>query len=193
MSACSSLPLDLRKENEYITEGKHRRYYLNLLRSRARRLMHADSDFIVIPCNTVHEFYRQIQEAVPVPVVNLIEVVAQEVAHRQWRRVVLLATSRTVLTRLYQRALAKLNVEIYVPTPKEQKKLDKLIQGLLGDRKNDAHQRFLESLIAKAGAKNILLGCTDLQLVFPPVGDGRRQHGGFGAAHRASHNVSKIA
>ena len=163
-----SLPLDVRKESEYIASGLHRRHYLRLLRQGARRLARVDSDFIVIPCNTVHEFYAQISRSVGVPVVNLIRVVAQEVQRRGWKRVVLLATSRTVQTRLYQQALVKAGIEIHVPSTAEQTELDLLIQGLLGNRKEDKHQRFLEQLVMRAGAKNIVLGCTDLQLLFPP-------------------------
>lgn len=163
-----SLPLDLRKEAEYIASGLHRRHYLRLLRQGVCRLARVESNFIVIPCNTVHEFHPQIAKSAGVPVVNLIHVVAKEVQRRGWRRVVLLATSRTVQTRLYQQALTKAEVKIHVPTLEEQQELDQLIQGLLGDRKEDRHQKFLERLIANAGAKNIVLGCTDLQLLFPP-------------------------
>jgi aspartate racemase len=155
-------------ESEYIASGLHRRHYLRLLRQGACRLARTESDFIVIPCNTVHEFHPQIAKSVDVPVVNLIHVVAQDVPRRGWRRVVLRATSRSVQTRLYQQALVRAEVEIHVPTSEEQRELDALIQGLLGDRKEDKHQKFLERLIAKAGAKNIVLGCTDLQLLFPP-------------------------
>lgn len=163
-----SLPLDVRMESEYIASGLHRRHYLRLLRQGASRLACTESDFIVIPCNTVHEFHPQIAASVAVPVVNLIHVVAQEVQRRGWERVVLLATSRTVQTRLYQKALAEAKVEIHIPGPEEQRELDQIIQGLLGDRKEDKHQKFLEQLIARAGARNIVLGCTDLQLLFPP-------------------------
>ncbi|MDO8504968.1 MAG: amino acid racemase [bacterium] len=163
-----SLPLDLRKESEYIASGLHRRHYLRLLRQGADRLERTDSNFIVIPCNTVHEFHLQIAKSVAVPVVNLIHVVAREVQRRGWKRVVLLATSRTVQTRLYQQALAEAKVEIHIPSPGEQCELDQIIQGLLGDRKEDKHQKFLEQIIARARAKNIVLGCTDLQLLFPP-------------------------
>ncbi len=44
-----SLPLDLRKESEYIASGLHRRHYLRLLRQGACRLARRESDFIVIP------------------------------------------------------------------------------------------------------------------------------------------------
>ncbi|MDP2586766.1 MAG: amino acid racemase [Candidatus Komeilibacteria bacterium] len=162
-----SLPLDLQKESEYISLGSHRRHYLRLLRRGACRLTRTECDFIVIPCNTVHEFYPQIVQSAGAPIVNLIDVVAKEVEKRGWQQVTLLATSRTIQTRLYQKVLARAKIEVRVPCQQDQVVLDQLIQGLVGDNRDDKQQQFLEQLIAKAGAKNIVLGCTDLQLLFP--------------------------
>ncbi len=163
-----SLPLDPRKEAEYIAAGKNTRYYLAQLLDGAKRLEQAGSDHIVIPCNTVHEFHSKIARVVNIPVTNLIKVVAQEVLRRGWQKVMLLATTRTVRQRLYQRALADVGLDIHVPSAEKQQKLDLLIQGLLGNKKDDAHQQFLKDLIAQARTEHIILGCTDLQLLFPP-------------------------
>jgi aspartate racemase len=163
-----SLPLDVAKEAEYISAGKHTKYYFQQLRTGAHRLITGGADLIVIPCNTVHEFHPALSELISVPVSNLIEIAAQEVVQRQWRKVLLLATSRTLQTRLYQTALEKSGVEIRVPEPEEQKKIDALIQRALADGGTEEDVAFLESLQTKAGADGVLLGCTDLQLMFPP-------------------------
>lgn len=161
-----SLPLDPEKEREYIAAGKHRRYYHALMSAGLRALRAAGSSFVVIPCNTVHEFHPVLTEEAEIPIVNLIDVVAEEVARRAWTNVFVLATSRTIKTRLYQDALSRVGVSVALPTPLDQARLDQLIQGLLGDRQDTSHQRFLETMIERAGSQHIVLGCTDLQLVF---------------------------
>ncbi|MDO8581830.1 MAG: amino acid racemase [bacterium] len=162
-----SLPLDVRKESEYIAQGAHRRYYQRLLAHGATALEQAGSSCLVIPCNTVHEFHPALSRITRVPIVNLIDVVVRAVLQRKWHRVLLLATSRTIHTQLYQRALVPHGVDVQIPCVKEQRALDRLIQGLLGDRRDPEHQAFLRSLVLQAGTEHIVLGCTDLQLLFP--------------------------
>jgi aspartate racemase len=163
-----NLPLNIKKESEYIRFGKHKRHYLALMKGGLRALEGAGSDFVVIPCNTVHEFYATLVGSASVPVVNLIEVVAEEAKSKKWSKVLLLATSQTVKTGLYQGPLEKRGVEIVLPSQDEQTKLDGLVQELLDEKGDDVVQsQFLRALVDRSGCKNVVLGCTDLQLVFP--------------------------
>jgi len=163
-----NLPLNIKKESEYIRFGKHKRHYLTLLKAGLEALERAGSDFIVIPCNTVHEFYATLVRSASTPIVNLIEVVAEEAKSKKWDKVLLLATSQTVKTRLYQRPLEKRGVEIVLPSQDDQIKLDSLVQELLdGEENASAHRQFLQALMDRSGCNHVVLGCTDLQLVFP--------------------------
>lgn len=163
-----SLPLNRRKEREYIASGKHTDHYWHELDKGAERLVNAGVDFIVIPCNTVHEFHSNLKKVVSVPVSNLIDIVSEEVRRRRWCKVLLLGTSRTLQTKLYQNSLKKGGVKICTPTKSEQKKLDSLIQRTLSFGVLDEDVKFLDSLRRKSGTKHVLLGCTDLQLLLPP-------------------------
>lgn len=163
-----NLPLNLKKESEYIRYGKHKGHYLNLLQAGVQALEGAGSNFIVIPCNTVHEFYPALVGSAVVPIVNLIEVVATEAKSRKWERALLLATSQTVKTRLYQEPLEKHGVEVALPSQEGQVELNRLIQDLLDGKRNDEqYRRFLRELMISSACDQVVLGCTDLQLVFP--------------------------
>lgn|SRR3989344_3579190 len=162
-----SLPLDLKKESEYISTGKHLGYYFSLLKRGALALQKAGCDRLVIPCNTVHEFHFRLAASVDVPVTNLIEIVGSTVQMRGWKKVFLLATSRTLQTQLYQNVFARRGISIVVPNPEDQRKLDSLIQGLLGNKSSTGHQEYLERMFSHSRVKHIVLGCTDLQLLFP--------------------------
>ncbi len=162
-----SLPLNLKKESEYISTGKHLAYYFSLLKQGAEALEKAGCERLVIPCNTVHEFHSRLAKAVNVPVTNLIEVVGGEINRRGWKKVFLMATSRTLKTRLYQKILLGSGIETVIPASQDQSKLDRLVQGLLGEKASTTHQEFLEKMVSRSKSQHIVLGCTDLQLLFP--------------------------
>lgn len=166
-----SLPLDLEKERRFIEEGTHKKHYLKLLRNGVKALEKAGCTQVVMPCNTVHEFHAELQRIVSIPFPHLIEIVAKELKKRKWKKVLLLATSRTIKTRLYQDALQSSETTLILPSLADQKKLDRLIQGLLSPLGLSKQQEFLQSLIRKSEAQKVLLGCTDLQLILSPSKD----------------------
>jgi aspartate racemase len=52
---------------------------LPYLAEAAKELQRSGADFIIIPCNTAHYFYEDICRAVSIPVINMIEAVADEI------------------------------------------------------------------------------------------------------------------
>lgn len=164
-----SLPLDLEKERRFIEKGTHKKHYLKLLRNGVKALEKAGCTQVVMPCNTVHEFHAELQRITPIPFPHLIEIAAKELKRRKWRKVLLLATSRTIKTRLYQNALESSQIKLMLPSLKDQKRLDQLIQGLLSPLDFSKQQEFLQNLIKGSGTQKVLLGCTDLQLILSPT------------------------
>jgi aspartate racemase len=73
----------------------------------ARLLESAGADALFVACNTAHAFHAEVQRALGIPWVHLMELVAETVraAHPAGSRVGILATEGTLHTRLYQRAL----------------------------------------------------------------------------------------
>jgi aspartate/glutamate racemase len=61
-----------------------------------------------------------------------------------------------------------LGIEAVVPDVGDQKKVDLLVQGLLGDGDVEQSEKLLSEMVDFAGVDNVVLGCTDLQLVFHP-------------------------
>jgi aspartate racemase len=73
----------------------------------ARLLESAGAEALFVVCNTAHAFHAEVQRALGVPWVHLMELVAEAVraAHPVGTRVGILATDGTLHTRLYQCAL----------------------------------------------------------------------------------------
>ncbi|MDO4281715.1 MAG: amino acid racemase, partial [Peptococcaceae bacterium] len=71
-----------------------------LMAEDAERLEAAGCEFVVIPCNTAHYFYEELQRAVDIPVVNIVtETIryAKEMT-KDLRCVGILATTGTIVT-----------------------------------------------------------------------------------------------
>ncbi len=162
-----SVPVSLKKEQQFVENGADKKYFEHLLLSGLKRLEKAGSTSVVLPCNTLHEFHSTLSEQTSLNFPNLIDLVAQEIKRRGWKEIFLLATSRTVATGLYQHALEKAGIVIHTPSASDQRALDHAITTVLQTNDTSSHQRFLEELLKKAPCQQLVLGCTDLQLLLP--------------------------
>jgi aspartate racemase len=80
---------------------------LRHLTAFAQLLERAGADALFVPCNTAHAYHAEVQRALRIPWVHLMEVVAEAIraAHPAGTLVGLLATDGTLATGLYHRAL----------------------------------------------------------------------------------------
>lgn len=129
-------------------------------------LERAGVDFVCMPCNTAHAYYRELQSETRVPIMNLIEIVADRVsAHGTIKKVGLLATPGTLRSNLYQDALGPRGIEVLMPEAWEVNDLLAVIKRLKDNTTDgDPAGRFAEHLQDR-GAQGLILGCTELSLV----------------------------
>jgi aspartate racemase len=135
----------------------------------AKFLESGGADFLIMACNTAHYFVQDIQRAVKIPIVSMIEETAKEAKKRGLKKVALLATDGTVKSGIYAREFAKRGVEMIVPAENDQKKVMRLIYD--GVKKNDYTidiSDFLALLenLKKENAEVFVLACTELPLAF---------------------------
>lgn len=143
------------------------------LSAGARVLEQGGADFIIIPCNTAHLFADAVTEAVGIPLVNMIEETALEAGRRlpAGSLVSILATTATVSTGLYQKALEKQGLGYLLPEPAEQEQIMAAIFDAQGIKAGhvDQHNRNRVLAVLQAqearGAAAYIAGCTELPLV----------------------------
>jgi len=135
----------------------------------ARRLAAFGADFLVVPCNTAHNFTDQVVAAVDIPVVSIIDETVREAEARVagLSAVGLLATTGTAASGVYQRALEARGIRCLLPDDADQAVVmsviyDQVKAGLRGDV--DAIRGVADRLVG-AGAQAVLLGCTELSVV----------------------------
>tara|TARA_R110002073_G_scaffold332410_1_gene518232 strand:+ start:22038 stop:23477 length:1440 start_codon:yes stop_codon:yes gene_type:complete len=141
-----------------------------------KKLETAEADLIAIPCNTAHAFVDRMQLHLRIPVLNMLDETMAQVASRYSGQLVgLLATSGTVESGVYSEAASRVGVELMLPDQVHQALVMEAIYGAEGVKagcidgkcKSDLHAA-IEHL-ARRGAGVILLGCTELPLVFPQM------------------------
>ncbi len=134
-------------------------------------LAQAGAEFAVITCNTAHYFLHQIQELTPIPVLDMIQLVADDIEARDITRVGLLATSGTIQTCLYDQYLTKQGVKLFKPDNFHQESVMKLIYGACGIKAGFLTENNRDELftctkhLLEQGAEAIILGCTELALI----------------------------
>ncbi len=137
-----------------------------------RFLEHAGAELIAIPCNTAHLWYEQIAAATRVPVLHIIEAVADDLRRMGLPRgrIGLMGTAATLKLGLYQRHLEARGYECLVPFDDEvERDCMASIRAVKANQLEDAYApaaRCIGSLKAR-GADAVVLGCTELPLAVP--------------------------
>ena len=124
--------------------------------------------FIVIPCNTAHYWFDDLQNKINIPIINMPKEVFKFTKKkcRKNSKVGLLATEGTLKTGVYKKFFEK-NYQLIEPSQKIQKlsvnKAIKLVK--MGNVKAAAKaiKPAIDSLI-KMKCKKIILGCTELPI-----------------------------
>lgn len=132
------------------------------------------ADFLVIPCNTAHHYYDAVQEAVDIPVINLIELVTDHVVEHYptEQKIGLLASPAVAITGLYAKKFAPAGLVDIWPDDAFQTKLLEVIKAVKrGESGADVrvdYARVCEH-IAEKGAGLAIIACTELSALGGPL------------------------
>ena len=140
-----------------------------LLIDAGRKLEAAGADLVLLCTNTMHKLADQLQAAIGIPLLNIIDVTAAEVRGAGLSRVALLGTRFVMREPFYVGQLAEQGVEALVPESSDQLEVDRIIfgeltQGLVNDASRQAYLRTIDRLKAQ-GAQGVILGCTEIGLL----------------------------
>ena len=142
----------------------------NILMKRVKKLENFKPSCFGIACNTAHVILKDLQQITNVPFVSIIDEVTKKVAESDINRVGLLGTPVTIGSGLYQDALGKQRIEVIIPSKKDRKFVETVIFNVLAgkaDRKDEQQLATVAELLKEKDAQGIILGCTELPLIFP--------------------------
>lgn len=136
----------------------------------AKRLEAMGADAIIIACNTAHYYYASIAAAVSIPVINMVEETAKYIikSFPEVKCAGLLATEGTCKAGIYSRVFENSGLGLILPEPEEQKHIMDLIYDIksYGEDIEPENARKVVSSMEGRGAQLMILGCTELPIVF---------------------------
>jgi aspartate racemase len=136
----------------------------------AKKLEKWGADFIIMPCNTAHYFADEIQKAIKIPLINMIEETASYVEALGVKRVGILATTGTIVSGIYQKALKKRGIEALIPSEKDQEKVMKAIYEGVKAGDIELGRKLLLEVAKKLEneVEAIIAGCTEVSVALKP-------------------------
>jgi aspartate racemase len=166
----ASVPLSYKVEEDAILKNIGVERLRPLLIKEAKRLEKAGAEFIVMPCNSLHIYIKEIGDAVKIPVLSIVDETVRFLKKKNLKKVGIVSTPITVEDKLYENAFLKNKIACESPNDLQQAKIGKFILNLVNGRQNNKDRDGLIEIIDDFENKNVdcvILACTDLQLLMP--------------------------
>jgi aspartate racemase len=155
---------------DFISDSSKREVALEILRRAVIQLNNSNLLCLAIACNTVHVLLKDLQPISRAPFVSIIDEVVNQISKDKLSKVGLLATPSTIKYFLYQKALKSSQISVIIPSKKQQGYSEKIIRNVLKGKllKSDTERLVvIANSLMRKGAEGIILGCTELPLIFP--------------------------
>ncbi len=138
------------------------------LREAALRLQTAGADLIIIPCNTSHVFIDDVQAAVDIPIINMVEEVSTYLKAHCITTCGVLTTDGVRKTGLYTEYLSKQGIKAIYPDESGQKTVMEIIYDQVKAGKPVHLDEIYPKLddMVESGAQAFILACTELPIAF---------------------------
>jgi aspartate racemase len=135
----------------------------------AQELESAGVDFIIIATNTMHYVFDRVQSSVKIPMLSLLDAVAEAILAENMQTVGLLGTRFTMEMGFYQEALGKRGIAVLTPDAGDREYVNRiiyteLVAGQIHDDSRAGYVRVIDKLAAR-GAQGVILGCTEIPLL----------------------------
>ena len=173
LGGSSSADLFVRSYNfEHIADAQERGDWDGLaatLARDARALESAGAEAILICANTMHLVAPQVQAAVRIPLIHILDATADAMVAAGITRAALLGTGYTMRMPFYRDHMAARGVEVVVPDEPDLTAIHELIyeelaRGIVRDEGRDLVLGVTERLLDR-GAQGVIAGCTEIPLV----------------------------
>ncbi len=133
-------------------------------------------DFFVIPCNTAHYFFEDLQALTDIPILNMPRetVAAIKDVKPGTKKVGLIATKGTLHDGIYDREIRAAGYELVKPN---EKIADQTMQLIYDDIKaknqvdGELYHHILDQMVNDYGCDMVVLGCTELSVAQERAGD----------------------
>ncbi|MFW9994356.1 MAG: amino acid racemase [Candidatus Odinarchaeota archaeon] len=140
--------------------------YIRYIMQGINSLERAGADFIVMAANSPHAVFGEVEKQSTVPVLSIAEATAKKVKEEGMKRLLLLGIKFTMQASFYKDVCSKYQIEVVVPSGKEQDRINEIIfkELVLGVFKETSKNELLD-VIRNYKVDGVILGCTELPLM----------------------------
>jgi aspartate racemase len=155
----------LQRAGDWPTAGR-------LLAEAAGALEKAGAELVLLCTNTMHQVAPDIEAAIAVPFLHIVDSTARRITAAGLTRVGLLGTRFTMEMDFYRSRMRRHGIDLLVPDEPGRTLVhdviyQELTQGRVEDASRIAYQRVIAEL-AERGAQAVILGCTEITLLIGP-------------------------
>lgn len=121
-------------------------------------------------CNTAHLLLPALQLQRRCHVASLIESTVHEIQTQGIKRIGIMASPTTIRSGLYEKPLRALGIDVHTPSDSQLIKIERAIRCVIAGSELICSRialRHIQEDMFASGAQAILLGCTELSVLFP--------------------------
>ena len=166
---CILYSVDLAEIEHLQHEGKWKEL-TEVMIDAAQKLERANAEFVVICTNTMHKMADDIQNNINIPILHIVDAVAERILDMGLKKVGLLGTRFTMEEDFYKRKLKeKHDIETIIPDNDEREMIhdviyNELCRGIIKRSSREVFKQIIKNLNAN-GAEGVILGCTEIPLL----------------------------
>lgn len=173
-------------ELEGLSEGRNWEAATDLIIGAARRLEQSGAQGLLICANAMHKHYDRISGQVGIPILHAADCLGLRMAREGVSGVALIGPRSVMTESFFRERLVAQGIDLLPPDMENVEAINRIIyEELMVGKASREAQRMLKSIITQkeqAGAKAIVLACTELELVVDidanvlPIFDSTRIH-----------------
>lgn len=153
----------------------------------ARQLERGGADGLIICSNTMHRMADDVQNAIDIPLLHIVDATASAIQATRLTQVGLLGTRFTMEHEFFRaRLLDRFDIQTRIPEEPQRSEVhrviyEELIHGVIREESRATYVQTIESL-AEQGMQGVILGCTEIGMLIEqehsplPVFDTTRLH-----------------
>ncbi len=135
----------------------------------AQTLERGGAEALVLCTNTLHKVAPAIEAAVSIPLLHIIDPLAEAARRSDLTRLGLLGTRFTMELPFYAERLRRQGLDVLIPGPEDRAEVHRVVfeELCLGKVIDTSRRRYLDVIarLAEAGAQGVILGCTEIAML----------------------------
>ncbi|MBE0651994.1 MAG: amino acid racemase [Bacteroidales bacterium] len=141
-----------------------------LFTEKAKALKNAGADFFVICSNTLSKVGQQVAAESNLPILDMVESVANAIHEKEFEKVAFLGTSFAMNDSHYRNGLKLFGIDAYTPESDEKEIINRIIMeelayDILKPESRKTILKIMNNMQQKYDIEGVILGCTELPML----------------------------